>query len=219
VEGDHEKNVPTEWRGTMRSLLETACLKRSFTHWTDAPAPKQEPLNLRWNTVCKYVVFAFGGVPDWCFDGPGKGTPPPWSRMSPSQRATVEAFFAAGPPVELAEDEFVSPDGSRQTMRVDGKRLAIKVKSGWFSYSRGELEKFAALHPDPLGWPRALAYFEKHVAKPEPARVTDVRYDAVRQVEAWKVKQAFRNGASVDWVRLRALDEEVFAAVERLVGK
>jgi len=106
----------------------------------------------------------------------------------------------AGPPVELAEDEFLAPgDGSRCYMRIEDGRLHVSATRGGHScssWSKSQLTCNAASDTDPNTWPRALAYFDRHVAKhpldsmartfadepdallvaPEPARVADVRW-------------------------------------------
>jgi hypothetical protein len=154
------------------------------------------------------------GRMEWCRDNrievgafhwwPGRDC-----RLKPNHPALVDGQLArlqsfwdanqpkeADPPVELAEDVAKFSSGQRYRMIIDGGRLKL---SGFdcdyqHSYDRPELDRAAQQFPNPLGWPRALAYFDRHVKREPtfarcptcgqpgdaghcPARVTDVQFD------------------------------------------
>jgi hypothetical protein len=116
------------------------------------------------------------------------------------QLARLQAFWERsqpkedGPPVELAEDVFLNVCGKQTPMRMAGRCLEHWVGDAWAKDDRDSLVSLAKVHP---GYVRALAYFDRHVAKhpldsmartftdepdalliaPEPARVTDVRFE------------------------------------------
>jgi hypothetical protein len=72
---------------------------------------------------------------------------------------------------DLAKDEFIHDvDGEVHKMRIVGDRLEIyySLDAEWSSWTGGELAHMAADYPSPLGWPRALAYFEEHCSQKEP---------------------------------------------------
>ena len=150
-------------------------LARLQAFW-DRGQPKEDGYaeNLRWSTTrIATVEFSYCGVA-FTYGG---GKWPAMCQPGPRTKAQVEAFFAKGPPVELAEDEFLAPgDGSRCYMRIENGRLCVSEARGgsWAtSWSRGQLREHAASETDPNTWPRALAYFDRHV---KPARVTDARF-------------------------------------------
>jgi len=97
----------------------------------------------------------------------------------PSQLARLQAFWdraVKGPPVELAEDEFMMPQNGGEPklrrMRIAFGGLQVRLGDDlWNSVDESELRRYAVKYPDPLGWPRALAYFDRHVAPGKKATV------------------------------------------------
>lgn len=76
----------------------------------------------------------------------------------------------------LAEDEFLTPHGGRRKMHIapDGSLRVDDPGDGvGYNVFRGELGECARDNPNPDGWPRALAYFDRHTRRePEPPGCT-----------------------------------------------
>lgn len=90
----------------------------------------------------------------------------------------------------LAEDEVILTKGKRRKMRVVQEPIAtLEVdhgQGGVGRYSREEMAGMAKARPNPVGWPRALAYFDRHAPKPGPINDgAGWRFENGEEIEFW----------------------------------
>lgn len=120
-----------------------------------------------------------------CWDSEKREWKPGWqicrvfSPRSKSFPTRPDAEFAAGLfvdgseweviPPPLAKDEFFAPFDvvCQLVMHAGVLQYRERGKSTWTPMLERRLRELAKKDPDPNGWPRALAYFDKHAPPPK----------------------------------------------------